>query len=45
MAEEYQKSKEQGTAYLSHNIVFKKKCALFITQKMIYLTIYFPPNF
>lgn len=45
MAEEYQKSKEQGTTYLSHNIVFKKRFALFITQKMIYLTIYFPPNF
>ena len=46
MAEEYQKSKEQGTTYLSHNIVFKKRFALFITQKMIYLLIiYFPQIF
>ena len=46
MAEEYQKSKEQGTTYLSHNIVFKKRFALFITQKMIYLTTYlFSPKF
>ena len=42
MAEEYQKSKEQGTTYLSHNIVFKKKCFIYYPKNDLFNYLFFP---